>query len=113
MTPEPMQRGGPVAWGGAVPSPEQLGSQAREWQGALPYTRLTDYGMDAAGAPELLWRPARGEDWVVVAREIGGRELARADSASSRAGRLTEIGSVRASAAALNLAQIPLNFDTA
>src|SRR6476620_6726138 len=99
MTPNPMQRGGSVAWGGAVPSPEQLGSQPREWQAALPYTRLTDYGMEPADARELLWRTARGEDWVVVAREIGGRELARADTASRPRRGLNDVAAVRAGGA--------------
>lgn len=107
-----MERGAPVGWGGALPALEQLDDESREWHAALPYTRLTDYGMDPADARELLWRTARGDDWPSTAREIGIRQLARADDARGRAGGRTELAAVHAGAAALNIAQVPMSFDS-
>lgn len=112
MTPHPLERRATVAWGGALPALEQLVGRTRDWHAALPFTRLTDYGMEPADARELLWRTARHEDWTSVAREIGSRQLARADAASGQAGGRTELISVRAGGAALNVAQVPINSDS-
>ncbi|MGN6220905.1 MAG: alpha/beta hydrolase family protein [Microbacterium sp.] len=112
MTLHPLERGVHVGPGGALPALEQLDGKSREWHAAMPYTRLTDYGMEPADARELLWRTARGENWSRTARAIGTRQLARADGAHALSHGRTELVAVQAGAAALNIAQIPLSVDT-
>ncbi|WP_374976520.1 alpha/beta hydrolase family protein [Microbacterium trichothecenolyticum] len=113
MIDKPMPRRGVVGRGGALPSLESLSGEPREWHASLPYTRLTDYGMDAADARELLWRTARDEEWVSVAAEIGHRQLVRANEAGASGTAATQLAAIRAGAAAINVAQIVINQDTA
>ncbi|WP_166665500.1 alpha/beta hydrolase [Kribbella caucasensis] len=88
-----------------------MNDPAREWHRAMPYTRITDYGMEPADARELLWRTANGEDWTSAATEIGRRQLARSDQAANRGRGVTARDAALAAAAALNVAQIPITFD--
>lgn len=95
-----------------IPDLDTLSKQAGAWQRALPFTRLTDYGMDAADARELLWRNAVDEDWTDAAADIASRQHARSASAA-REGRFpTARRAAIASLAAYNVAQVVLNTDT-
>lgn len=111
MTPTPMRRHGLIEWGGALPTLESLSGERKEWHAALPYTRLTDYGMEPADARELLWRTARDEEWVTVAVEIGSRQLGRARVADENGAIATQVAAVLAGAAAINVAQIVISQD--
>lgn len=95
-----------------LPDLSILSKQAAAWQRALPYTRLTDYGMDPADARELLWRTAEDEGWTAVACEIGERQLDRSRRAKREQRNATAQVAARAAAAAFNAGQVALNFDT-
>jgi alpha-beta hydrolase superfamily lysophospholipase len=111
VTVPPLHRPASVTFGGAVPDPAELNDPAREWHRAMPYTRITDYGMEPAAARELLWRTADGEDWTSAATEIGRRQLARSDQAAKLGRGVTARDAALAAAASLNVAQVPITFD--
>lgn len=96
-----------------LPDLDALSKRAGAWQRALPFTRLTDYGMDAADARELLWRNADDEDWTDAAAEIANRQRARSESAAQEGRFPTARRAAIASLAAHNVAQVVLNTDTA
>jgi alpha-beta hydrolase superfamily lysophospholipase len=79
---------------------------------AMPFTRLTDGGMDPADARELLRVTALGEPWEPAAAAIGTRQLDRAEAAERLGRTVTAREAARAGLAALNFAQMCEDTDT-
>jgi alpha-beta hydrolase superfamily lysophospholipase len=101
-----------VPAGGRLPDWDGLSGDARMQHRAFPFTRLIDYGMDAADARELIWRTAKGEDWAVTSAEIGERQSALAQR-SVAVHVATARSAAAHAAAAFNFAQMAFDLDGA
>lgn len=77
----------------------------------MPYTRLTDYGMEPADARELLSKTAAGADWSETASVLAARRREQGLAAERTGHRVTAYGAYKASAAAAFAAQMPVSVD--
>ncbi|MFF8193201.1 alpha/beta hydrolase family protein [Streptomyces bobili] len=80
---------------------------------AMPYTRLTDCGMDPADARRLLADTAAGTSWPDAATALAEAQLERARRAEASGHRTTARQAYRFAAAALMFAQMACQSDTA
>lgn len=88
--------------------PPQVLAQHR----AMPFTRLTDCGMDPADARTLLADSAAGTPWEDVATALGEAQLERARNAAESGHRVTARQAYRFASAAFNFAQMAYQTDT-
>jgi dienelactone hydrolase len=73
----------------------------------VPFTRMTDYGMDPADARELLALTLEGSAWPDVAAALAQGQRDRAKAAEDSGHLVTACEAHRASAAAYLVAQLP------
>jgi alpha-beta hydrolase superfamily lysophospholipase len=92
--------------------PEAIRPSVAALHAAMPYTRLTDCGMNPADARSLLAATAAGGPWAVVAGELADARAASADAAFHAGRRLTALESARWAAGAALIAQMAGNEDT-
>lgn len=74
----------------------------------VPYTRMTDYGMDPADARELLTLTPDGSAWSEVATVLAQGQRRRAEDAEEAGHLVTACEAYRASASAYLVAQLPV-----
>ena len=79
---------------------------------AMPFTRLTDCGMDPADARRLLTDTAAGTPWPDAAAALAEAQLERARRAQESGHRTTARQAYRFAAAALMFAQMAYQTDT-
>ncbi|WP_329600137.1 lysophospholipase [Streptomyces pseudovenezuelae] len=79
---------------------------------AMPYTRLTDCGMDPANARQLLADTAAGAPWPDAAAAIADGQLVRARRAAEAGHEVTARQAYRFASAALMFAQMGYQTDT-
>ena len=79
---------------------------------AMPFTRLTDCGMDPADARRLLADTAAGTPWPDAAAALAEAQLERARRAQESGHRTTARQAYRFAAAALMFAQMAYQTDT-
>jgi len=79
---------------------------------AMPFTRLTDCGMDPADARRLLADTAAGTPWPDAAAGLADEQLGRAESAQQAGHGVTARQAYRYAAAALMFAQMAHQTDT-
>ncbi|WP_258574247.1 alpha/beta hydrolase family protein [Streptomyces shenzhenensis] len=94
---------------GTAPLPPLVAAQHR----AMPFTRLTDCGMDPAAARRLLADTAAGTPWQDAAAAIAQTQLERARSAEESGHRTTARQAYRYASAAWMFAQMAHQTDTA
>ncbi|MFF4585634.1 alpha/beta hydrolase family protein [Streptomyces sp. NPDC001388] len=80
---------------------------------AMPFTRLTDCGMDPADARRLLADTAAGLPWQDAAAILADTQLVRARAAEENGHSVTARQARRFASAALMFAQMALHTDTA
>ena len=78
---------------------------------AMPFTRLTDCGMDAADAGHLLATTAAGEEWEEVATRLGEAQHRRSLWAEGAGHLVTAREAARAATGAFVFAQMPRHRD--
>ncbi|MER5185022.1 alpha/beta hydrolase [Streptomyces sp. NPDC002896] len=100
-----MTTGNPDA---AAPLPTLVAAQHR----AMPFTRLTDCGMDPADARRLLSHTADGTPWQDAAAALAENQLERARLAEDAGHRTTARQAYRFASAALMFAQMAHQSDT-
>lgn len=79
---------------------------------AMPYSRLTDYGMNPADARTLLDGTAAGRPWTELAGELADGRARAAGTALTAGHRLTAYQYARWAAGAAVFAQMPATDDT-
>lgn len=94
---------------GTAPLPPLVAAQHR----AMPFTRLTDCGMDPADARRLLADTAAGTPWQDAAAAIARTQLQRARLAEESGHRTTARQAYRFASAAWMFAQMAHQTDTA
>lgn len=96
----------------AAPAAGALAPAIAALHRAMPYTRLTDCGMNPADARTLLTATTAGQPWAEAAAELADARGRAAESALAAGHRLTAVQSARWAAAAALFAQMAENEDT-